>query len=158
MFKHILQYLRAFRDQQPFVCGESLARHQLAAIAAEAHFYGLADLEEAIARRSSRGEYEYKYLAIGGHGVSEYKPTVQIDKSHDRCKRTVYAWQSVGQEYGSEDLQPAPDNNRRKGCEKTDLGADPGNLLHLHSEGWEHVHGHPYGSLGGFVVVLRRRL
>ena len=43
---------------------------------------------------------------------------------------------------------------------KTDLGADPGNLLHLHLQGWEHVHSHvvPQGDPQGFIVVLRRRV
>lgn len=48
VFKHVLQYLRAVRDQQPFACAESFTRDQLAAIAAEAHFTDLQTWKEPL--------------------------------------------------------------------------------------------------------------
>ena len=47
IFKHVLQYLRAVRDHQPFAVAQCLTQDTLAAIALEASFYGLPDLEEA---------------------------------------------------------------------------------------------------------------
>lgn len=154
MFKHILQYLRAVRDQQPFACAESLTRDQLAAIAAEAHFYGLADLERATVERNNKGEYEYKYLAIDGNGLpSEYNPKMTVRWISPNYVKDMSAWEPVG--LSSEKMASgAPLGGR-------DLSADPGNLLHLHSEGWEHVHSFmtalPNFSTT-FTVVLRRRL
>lgn len=158
VFKHVLQYLRAVRDQQPFACAESLSRDQLAAIAAEAHFYGLADLERATLERNTQAEYEYKYFLTvdSGEGSSSrtfvYNPKVQIYPGCPNSK-AVISWQIVGE--SARAMIPGTPPGA------TDLGADPGNLLHLHSEGWE-----PVQSLmtaranyeSSFVVVLRRRL
>ena len=157
VFKHVLQYLRAVRDQQPFACAESLTRDQLAAIAAEAHFYGLADLERATLERNTKAEYEYKYFSTvdDGEGSSSrtfvYNPKVQILPHYN--DKAVISWQIVGE--SSRAIIPGTPPGA------TDLGADPGNLLHLHSEGWEHVQSHML-SRGNcsrsFMVVLRRRL
>lgn len=158
VFKYILQYLRAVRDQQPFACAESLTRDQLAAIAAEAHFYGLADLYRATLERNTKAEYEYKYFSIIDNGEGNnsvtwvYSPKVQICPPPYASKEVI-SWQKVG-ESAKEMIPGTPP--------ATDLDADPSNLLHLHTEGWEHVHSHvtPRGTGGQsrFIVVLRRRL
>lgn len=47
-FEHVLQYLRAERFDRAFQLPESLYRHELAALTAEAKFYNLASFHDSL--------------------------------------------------------------------------------------------------------------
>lgn len=153
MFKHVLQYLRAVRDQQPFACAGSLTWDQLAAIAAEAHFYGLPDLEIATTEQIRKQEYEYKYLTTSSQGVYVYDPQVKVEQYAGQAIQSVVHWQPVGQSVRVQVPYTTPVGTK-------DLGEDPGSLLHLHHKGWEYVHSQADPSYGtdAILFVLRRRL
>lgn len=156
LFKHVLQYLRAARDQQPFACGTSLSVDELAAIAAEARFYGLADLESAAADCHNKAGNEYKYLTIRNNISYVYEPkaTVTLEKDNSctlKYVQVVNPWQAAGVSYYCK--QPSAMTE----VGTWDLGPDPGNLLHLHREGWEFVHSSGELYCNG-MIILRRRL
>lgn len=160
LFKHVLQYLRAARDQQRFVCGTSLSVDELAAIAAEARFYGLANLERAAADCHNNVRFEYKYLTIGAYCTYVYEPKAMVTlQQKNKYMQTVSPWQAAGARY----IDEHPSAMTEVGS--WDLGPDPGNLLHLHLEGWEFVHStsntqsQAYSNVPGeYMVILRRRL
>lgn len=125
---------------------KSLTADALAAIAAEASFYGLPDLENAL-KCSGKGLYEYKYLCIQQCGYSGstscYDPQVLRDGDGEVYVRY---WQDVGAGYqGSESKPPSGP-----------LGPDPGNLLHLHKEGWQYLDSQLLKEGLSMMVVLRR--
>ena len=64
-FKVILEYLRAARDQQAFLVPTNLEEWELANLAAEAQYYGLAALHESLqaaAKAAKPCTYRYKHI------------------------------------------------------------------------------------------------
>ena len=64
-FKIILEYLRAARDQQAFLVPTNLEGWELANLAAEAQYYGLAALHESLqaaADATKSHAYRYKHM------------------------------------------------------------------------------------------------
>ena len=64
-FKVILEYLRAARDQQAFLVPTNLEEWDLANLAAEAQYYGLAALHESLqaaANATKPRTYRYKHM------------------------------------------------------------------------------------------------
>ncbi len=64
-FKIILEYLRAARDQQAFLVPTNLEEWELANLAAEAQYYGLAALHkslQAAAAATRPHAYQYKHV------------------------------------------------------------------------------------------------
>ena len=74
-FKHILQYLRAARNQQAYTLPEGLHAHMLAATVAEAQFYSLNSLHDLLSKacQHSHIQYEYKYEYVYERGMGEQK-------------------------------------------------------------------------------------
>lgn len=66
MFKYILGYLRATRDQQNFDLSAGLPQECLAALTAEAQFYGLQELHHRLTQHQlcSQPKVEYKYVLV----------------------------------------------------------------------------------------------
>lgn len=113
LFKHILQYLRTVKDGQDFALPERLDSTALAAIAAEAQFYGFTDLQAKVLQTHRRvGEqYEYKYIKIGNKSVQYYAP-------YALPRDGWYTWKHADSPNSAE------------------IGAE-GGLQYLHHEGWE---------------------
>ena len=66
-FKVILEYLRAARDQQAFLVPTNLEEWELANLAAEAQYYGLAALHESLkaaANATKPPTYQYKHIML----------------------------------------------------------------------------------------------
>ena len=64
-FKIILEYLRAARDQQAFVIPTNLEGWELANLAAEAQYYGLAALHESLqaaANAHKSRAFQFKHM------------------------------------------------------------------------------------------------
>lgn len=92
-------------------------------------------------------EYEYKYLAIDQQGAHVYDPKMVYSSQRDSSFLRVWRL-----------LRVASEAHPRAVDRETEVGADHGNLLHLHSQGWEPSHVVPQISSQGFIVVLRRKV
>lgn len=147
LFRHILQYLRTVKDGQDFVLPERLDSRTLAAIAAEAQFYGFTHLQATLQQYCSRtdsqakllqaqqrlGEqYEYKYIKVWDNSVAYYAPQTGVNGSGGRFWRHV-----------------TPDS--------ADIGAE-GGLQYLRNQGWELYSHAAAGGDRPYISLVFRRL
>ena len=147
LFKHILQYLRTVKDGQDFVLPENMDSTTIAAIAAEAQFYGFTDLQATIqqfcgstnsqakllqAQHRLGEQYEYKYIKVWDSCIAYYAPQM-VSNGIERC-----CWRT---------LTPA----------SADIGAE-GGLQYLCNQGWELYSHAAAGGDEPYISLVFRRL
>ena len=138
LFNHILQYLRAVKDGQDFLLPENLDSTTIAAIAAEAQFYGFTDLQAMLQQFCGRTNspakvYEYKYIIVRQTSIAYYAPE---------------RYQGGSGEYDTWKHVNSPDS--------AEIGAE-GGLQCLHNQGWELYSHAAGGEFPSISLVFRRK-
>ena len=77
VFKYILQYLRARRDSKAFSLPASLDSERAAAVADEAAFLGLPELQTASIRGTVEYEYDFKEYYDHDRGIVNFPGVVK---------------------------------------------------------------------------------
>ncbi len=91
-FKIILEYLRAAHDQQTFLVPTNLEDWELANLAAEAQYYGLAALHESLqaaANATKPCTYQYKHILC-------YEKYLDIAKESELQALYDEGWELMG--------------------------------------------------------------
>ena len=115
------------RDQQPFLPSDCLSQEAIAAIAAEAQFFGLHDLTAMLMTKQHCTRYKYKYVRVHNESHEVYVP--KLLKNTQQRQNWEQSWEQVER--------------------------DEANLDSLQQAGWEYVCSHLGDGLT-LVVVLRR--
>ena len=91
VFKYVLQYLRARRDSKAFSLPASLSSDTAAAVAEEAVFLGLPELQKASIRPTGGYEYDFTYYQLSpGANAPKWpntyvKPGWELVSTHLAC-------------------------------------------------------------------------